>query len=390
MLATDNPFCFAGNGPARKAGAERSHGWMRKIMKVRNPFAGLLALFFVVAWCLSGSAAFAKPLVPLRTAWLGEHETFLVWYAREKGWDKAEGLELELVPFESGKDIIDEMQSVNWAIAGVGAMPALTASLSNRLYIVGIGNDESATNAIYARADSPMLKMKGFNPNFPEVYGNPGSVRGKTFLCPKGTSAHYMLTRWLHTLGLRERDVVIKDMQPSDALKAFREGTGDAIALWAPQTFEAEREGLKSVAHSSDCQARQPILIVANMDYANKHKDDIVAFLRVYTRSVDMMKKTPAEELADDYMRFYNAWTGKTMTREEAIRDIKDHPVYSLDEQLALFKQSYGTSELREWLHGIVSFQNESGGLDRRELQRLERLHYVTDIYLKAAQKNAR
>ncbi|MFR3457790.1 MAG: hypothetical protein ACLTTU_05190 [Bilophila wadsworthia] len=30
-------------------------------MKVRNPFAGLLALFFVVAWCLSGSAAFAKP-----------------------------------------------------------------------------------------------------------------------------------------------------------------------------------------------------------------------------------------------------------------------------------------------------------------------------------------
>ena len=92
-------------------------------------------------------------------------------------------------------------------------------------------------------------------------------------------------------------------------------------------------------------------------------KDDIVAFLRVYTRSVDMMKKTSAEELADDYMRFYNAWTGKTMTREEAIRDIKDHPVYSLDEQLALFKQSYGTSELREWLHGIVSFQNEAAAL---------------------------
>lgn len=359
-------------------------------MKVRNPFAGLLALFFVVAWCLSGSAAFAKPLVPLRTAWLGEHETFLVWYAREKGWDKAEGLELELLPFESGKNIIDEMQSANWAIAGVGAMPALTASLSNRLYIVGIGNDESATNAIYTRPDSPILKMKGFNPNFPEVYGNPGSVRGKTFLCPKSTSAHYMLSRWLHTLGLSERDVVIKDMQPSEALKAFSEGTGDAIAVWAPQTFEAERAGLKSVAHSSDCQARQPILIVANMDYANKHKSDIVAFLRVYLRSVDMLKKTSPEDLADDYMRFYNAWTGKTMTREEAIRDIKDHPVYSIEEQLAMFKQSYGTSNLREWLHDIVSFQSESGALDRRELQRLERLHYVTDIYLKAAQKDGK
>ena len=199
-----------------------------------------------------------------------------------------------------------------------------------------------------------------------------------------------MLSRWLHVLGLNERDIKIVDMQPSEAMKAFAEGQGDAIALWAPQTFEAEKLGLKTIAHSSDCNARQPILLVANMDYANKHKGDIVAFLRVYLRSVDMMKKTPAEDLADDYMRFYNAWTGKAMTREEAIRDIKDHPVYALDQQLAMFKQSYGTSELREWLHDIVSFQNETGELDRRDLARLERLHYVTDIYLKAVKEPAK
>ena len=127
-----------------------------------------------------------------------------------------------------------------------------------------------------------------------------------------------------------------------------------------------------------------------NVNHIDLHKGDIVAFLRVYLRSVDMMKKTPAEDLADDYMRFYNAWTGKTMTREEAIRDIKDHPVYALDQQLDMFKQSYGTSELREWLHDIVSFQNETGELDRRDLARLERLHYVTDIYLKAVKAPAK
>ena len=103
------------------------------------------------------------------------------------------------------------MQSSNWAIAGVGAMPALTASLSSRLYIVGIGNDESASNAIFTRADSPSSN-EGLT-QLPEVYGNPGSVRGKTFIVPKGTSAHYMLSRWLHVLGLNERDVNIVDMQ---------------------------------------------------------------------------------------------------------------------------------------------------------------------------------
>lgn len=352
-------------------------------MKVRT-VAVLLALFIGVAWCLTGSAAFARPIVPLRTAWLSEHETFLVWYAHEKGWDKVEGLELELLPFESGRQIIDDMPSVNWAIAGVGAMPALTASLTNKLYIIGIGNDESATNAMYARPDSPVFKRKGFNPNFPEVYGNPGSVRGTTVICPRGTSAHYMLNRWLHAIGLHEHDIKIVDMNPSEALKAFADGKGDAIALWAPQTFEAEKLGLKTIARSNDCNARQPILLVANMEYANRHKVDIVAFLRVYLRSIEMMRKTPPEELAVDYMRFFTVWAGKTMTREEAVRDIKEHPVYTLDEQLAMFRQNYGTSELREWLHGIVSFQDESGEISRREVAQLERLHYVTDIYLKA------
>ena len=384
--------CSVGSGSVRKPG-KRTFSWVdEEIMKVRNPFAGLLALFFVVAWCLSGSAAFAKPLVPLRTAWLGEHETFLVWYAREK----AEGLDLELLPFESGKNVIDEMQSSNWAIAGVGAMPALTASLSSRLYIVGIGNDESASNAIFTRADSPILKMKGFNPNCPEVYGNPGSVRGKTFIVPKGTSAHYMLSRWLHVLGLNERDVNIVDMQPSEAMKAFADGQGDAIALWAPQTFEAEKLGLKTVAHSSDCNARQPILLVANMDYANKHKGDIVPTAKRFPAVKPLIT---GQRILDTMFPLAKGGTaaipggfgtGKTMTREEAIRDIKDHPVYALDQQLDMFKQSYGTSELREWLHDIVSFQNETGELDRRDLARLERLHYVTDIYLKAVKAPAK
>ena len=284
-------------------------------MRVRSSFLGICALFLCIAFCMNGIAAAAQVIVPLRTAWLGEHETFLVWYAKQKGWDKAEGLDLMLMPFDSGKAVIDEMKSADWAIAGVGAMPALTASLSNKIYIGGVGNDESASNALYARADSSFFGKKGYNPKFPEVYGNPGTVRGKTFLCPKGTSAHYMLTRWLHIMGLTEHDVVVRDMLPTDALKTFAGGVGDGVAMWAPQTYEAEKQGLNAVAHSQDCDARQPILIVANMDYANKHKNHIVAFMRVYLRSVDMIRASSPEKLADDYMTFCSTWTGKKLTR---------------------------------------------------------------------------
>lgn len=49
--------CSVGSGSVRKPG-KRTFSWVdEEIMKVRNPFAGLLALFFVVAWCLSGSGS---------------------------------------------------------------------------------------------------------------------------------------------------------------------------------------------------------------------------------------------------------------------------------------------------------------------------------------------
>lgn len=356
-------------------------------MKIQKPCSGLFVLAFSVLWCLMSAMAVAAP-VPMRTAWLGEHETFLVWYAKEKGWDKEMGLDLTLMPFDSGKTVIDEMQRSDWAIAGVGAMPALTATLSNKIYIIAIGNDESASNALFVREGSPILKTKGFNPNYPDVFGTPDTVRGKTILCPKGTSAHYMLSRWLHILGLTDKDVVIRDLSPNDALKAFAAGGGDAIALWAPQTYEAEKQGLKTAALSNNCDARQPILLIANHVFAEKHMNQVVDFLKVYLRGVEMLRQTPPEEYVNDYIRFYAAWTGHTLTKEEALRDIKDHPVYTLQEQLAMFDTSKGESELGTWLHGILSFHKDRGELERRDSTRLERLNFVTNLFLKKIDQN--
>ncbi|MFQ8888890.1 MAG: hypothetical protein ACLR7Z_11710 [Bilophila wadsworthia] len=96
--------------------------------------------------------------------------------------------------------------------------------------------------------------MKGFNPNCPEVYGNPDP-------CAEDLHRPQGHVRSLHVEPLaarpwpERRDVNIVDMQPSEAMKAFADGQGDAIAV-GPQTFEAEKLGLKTVAHSSDCNAR--------------------------------------------------------------------------------------------------------------------------------------
>lgn len=374
-------------------------------MHFAKNFTAFLALVCALFTALPAGAHAAEP-VPMRTAWLGEHETFLVWYAKEKGWDKEAGLDLTLVPFDTGKALIDGMDSAKWVIGGCGAMPALTASLDQKLYIMGIGNDESAANALYVRKDSPILQQRGHNLEYPDVLGNPDTVRGKVILTSRGSSAHYLVSRWLNVLGLTEKDVALRDMPPDEAIKAFEAGVGDALALWAPKTYTAERKGLVPVATSSQCNGRQPIVLVADFAFANQNPEQVAAFLKVFLRGVDMLRTTPHEKLVADYQRFYKSWTGLELSKEEVLRDLADHPVFTLSEQLAMFAPkkdatapkgdvsgmlggaaSRPSSRFGEWLNGIVSFHiGEVGDIGRRDAARLERQNLVTDVFLKKVQ----
>ena len=74
-------------------------------------FLGIMAAALCVLNLTVGSA-FSADLVKVPTAWLDEHETFLMWYAKEKGWDKEAGLDIEMKLFNSGPDILNALPTV--------------------------------------------------------------------------------------------------------------------------------------------------------------------------------------------------------------------------------------------------------------------------------------
>lgn len=203
-------------------------------------------LFAVCA--LFGSLFQSSPSLSetLRTAWLGEHEAFLTWYAKEKGWDKEAGLDIIMLRFDSGKSLIENVRAYDWAIAGCGAVPAMQATMSDQVEVIAIANDESSANMILTRPDSPILAEKGFNPDFPNVFGTPESVKGKLILCPKKTSARYLLDKWLAALGLEEKDVKIEELEPTPALGAFKNGYGDISPSGRRSPARPKRSGSKS------------------------------------------------------------------------------------------------------------------------------------------------
>ena len=350
-------------------------------MGFKRSFVGICLVLLALAW--STPARSASP-IPMKTAWLGEHETFAVWYAKQKGWDKEAGLDLTMLRFDSGKAIVEGVLAYDWAIAGCGAVPALTATLSERLDIIAVANDESAANALYVRADSPLLSIQGTNPAYPDIYGDQATVKGKEILCPKGTSAHYMMAAWLKSLGLEEKDVRVKYMSPVQALGAFAGGLGDVVALWAPLTYDADAKGFKPAALSSNCGVSQPVLIVANHEYAIQYPERVEAFLKMYLRVITFMRETPVETLVPDYVRFYEEWTGRKLTSEIAAKDLANHAVFNLEEQLALFDDAQGKSKLQNWLTDIAAFYESIGMVRKEDRQRLRRMNAVTDDYLKA------
>ena len=62
-------------------------------------------LMSLLAFVLCLLPSHAKAAEQLQTAWIGEHEAFLVWYAKQKGWDKEAGLDIRMLRFGSGDNI---------------------------------------------------------------------------------------------------------------------------------------------------------------------------------------------------------------------------------------------------------------------------------------------
>ena len=85
-------------------------------------FGKMKSLLAVLALALLLAPAAQAAPAKLSSAWMGEHETFVAWYAKQQGWDKEAGLDLTMMPFDSGKNIVESLAAYDWAVAGCGAV----------------------------------------------------------------------------------------------------------------------------------------------------------------------------------------------------------------------------------------------------------------------------
>ena len=349
----------------------------------KNTVASLLAILLAFSWI---NPVFAKDdkLIKIATCWMPEHEVFLGWYAKEKGFDKDEGLDMELLYFESGMQQLEALPAGQWVLGATGGVPHVLGAVRYDTYLIGFGNNESYLNSVYVRPDSAIAKSKGIVKERPEVYGTAADIKGKTFLVTTVSSAHYALTSYLKVFGLQDSDVIIKQMDQASIMAAFESGIGDFACLWAPYSYKAAENGWIEAANVNTAGAVLPITFIGEKKFCDEHPEIVAKFLRVMFRSINKLKEEGATDAnVKLFQKMYKEWAGMEYTYADAKKDIEMHPVWTLKEQLAMFDPSTGESVAKKNQRMIAEFLHVNGRLKDEEMAKIKDGAYITDKFLK-------
>ncbi|WP_407310154.1 NrtA/SsuA/CpmA family ABC transporter substrate-binding protein [Desulfosporosinus sp. SB140] len=357
---------------------------------MNRKFRGTITILVIIVFALvsvgcgntattTNSTAQNTPVI--RAALQGAYDTWPAWELAQ-GDQAKNGFQLKMTYFDSGPQQIEALASDQFDIAQIGPAPAMVGALKYNLQIIGIADDESLATAILARPDSPILKTKGFNTQYPEVYGTPQDLKGKDVFVSTVTTGEVLLINYLKALGLTEKDVHITNMEQPQMLSAFASGKGDTAVMWSPFTYTGFDKGWKVVADASTAKAPAVIFIVATKKFCDQHPDLVEKYLDAYMKKEVELKKNEAT-LSTEYSKYLKEWSALTWDEKLAQTDMQKHLTYDLKAQLDWFDNSKGPSRIESLLSDASAAFTAGGKFTPQEREQLVKFDYLNTTFLK-------
>ena len=136
---------------------------------------------------VSGRLAANQGTPPIRpeNGMAPEHEAFAAWYAKQKGWDLEEGFRLEMLSYDSGKQLAGGHEHGALGNRRLQAIPALTASLDNQAEIIAIGNTNPWPPASMHARTAPSSGIPATTPFIPKWRARAARYAGKPSCAPQ-------------------------------------------------------------------------------------------------------------------------------------------------------------------------------------------------------------
>ena len=304
------------------------------------------------------------------------------YMAMTKGWDKADGFKIDYQFYASGPPQNEALASNKWEVGAEGAVPGMLAAIRYGAYIIAISNDESETNDLWVRPNSPILKAKGVNPKYPDMYGSAETVKGKTILLTTASTGHYAVIATLKALGLSEQDVKLVHMEQSQAMAAFEAGQGDIVQLWAPFDYIGESKGWKKMSSGKRAGVVVPGVVIASKKAFEENPEKVAKWLKLYMRGIAEMKANPGDSAK--LLGAYYKEHGLTLDDKALAQEFSLRPIFDTKQQLALFAKKDGApSEVEKWMSDLADFFVQQGRITPAEKEKFMKGNFINDKILK-------
>lgn len=181
-----------------------------------------------------------------------EHESFIFWYAKEQGWDKDEGWISRSISSRPAWISLKPSPPSNGSWAARARSPS-SGALRYNTYLIGIANDESWVNAVTVRPDNPALKVKGWNPEYPEP-PRLETVKGRPSSAVLAALRHVRIPEGPRPHGKGRGHAV----WTGAGAGGLRRGLGDFAGIWPMWLYIGMERGNKLISPATDAVSRSP------------------------------------------------------------------------------------------------------------------------------------
>ncbi|MEU6931860.1 ABC transporter substrate-binding protein [Streptomyces sp. NPDC046374] len=224
-------------------------------------------------------------------------------------------VDVKWVKFESGGDVNTAViaGSVDLGLAGSSPVTkGLSAPLDIPYKVVWIHDLIGDNEALVAKPGIGSVK----------------DLVGKKVATPFGSTAHYSLLAALTAAGVEPSSVQTIDLQPQDALAAWKRGDIAAAYVWAPTLGELAKDGKVLVTSRELAEQGKPTadLGVVTNAFAAKHPEVVTAWIKAQDTAVAQARTAP-----DQAAKSIGAELG--LPAEEAKRQLSELVLLSAKEQ---------------------------------------------------------
>lgn len=303
----------------------------------------------------------AGDLPVLRVAVIPFLNSVPVKYMQNQKLDEANGFKIETVYFPSGGPMNEALAGEQWDVGTLSAASVFSLANYNAHVVADVQHSEGGIYTL-AAADSDILKVKGANPDFKDIYGDPATLKGKTIAVPTGTISELNVNEWLAAIGVNPEDVQLTGMEFAQAYQALIAGKIDVAALNPPTSFEAEAKGFKVTSSLKTLGIPQyDSIVVADKAYKDK-KDLVVKYIKAFYMATDALQsdtETTAQLLLDWYTE-----NGSQSTLEACRSELKNRPFVTSNEAK--------TIQIGESVKVTAKFFAEKGKIESDKLSVVE------------------